>query len=180
LGDELPPLRYASLEPGHNCAGFKCTNREITQWVRKEAHKRHSDGSVRVTCAVPEGSTRPIGIYALATVAEDVSNLPGIYHIFRASNYFSALQLVWLATDKGFTGRGLGKTLVGQVILKFVDIGSQIGLPHLIVTPAQQDKEELTDFYGELGFTPYNDGESMFLSLQAAQHAVVAMRAATS
>jgi len=177
LADEpLPPVRYVSLDPNHNCSGFECANREITQWVRSKAHKQHSDGSVRVTCAIPEGSTRPIGIYALATVAEDVRNLPGIYHVFRSTNYFSALQLVWLATDKGFTGRGLGKRMVGQVILTFADVGTKIGIPHLILCPAEQNKDELTAFYQGLGFTSYNDGESMFLSLQAATHAVGEMR----
>ncbi len=143
--------------------------------MRGKAHKAHNDGAVRVTCAIPDGSARPIGIYALATVAEEVRNLPGIYHSFRASNYFSALQLVWLATDKGFVDRGLGKIMVGQVILKFASIGSQIGIPHLILSPATEDKDRLTAFYEGLGFSPYKDGESMFLSLQSAQDAIQKM-----
>jgi GNAT superfamily N-acetyltransferase len=125
-----------------------------------------------VTCAVPRDSARPIGVYALATVAEDVGNLPAIYHPFRSSNFFSALQLVWLATDKGFTGRGLGKLMVGQVIRVFADVGTKIGLPHLILVPAAEDRVRLTKFYSELGFTTYNDGESMFLSLQSAKDAI--------
>lgn len=178
MGGDLPPVRFESLGAGHNCSGFACTNREITEWVRRNAHKQHNGGSVRVTCAIPENSSRPIGIYALATVAEDVRNLPGVYHRFRATDYFSALQLVWLATDKGFTGCGLGKMMVGQVIVKFADIGSQIGIPHLILSPAEQAKDRLTKFYGDLGFVPYNDGESMFLSLQEAKDAVGKMRSA--
>lgn len=133
---------------------------------------------MRVTCAIPEGSVRPIGVYALATVAEEMSNLPGVYHRFRSNKHFSALQLVWLATDRGFEGRGLGSLMVGQVIRKFAEVGNQIGLPHLIVIPANEDHERLMRFYSLLGFSAYNDEEGMFLSLQSATDAIEKVQAA--
>lgn len=125
----------------------------------------------------PSKPDRPMGVYALATVAEEVSNLPGRYHLFRAGDFFSALQLVWLATDKAFEGRGLGELMVGRVIQTFAEIAPVIGLPHLIVLPDPKDHERLTKFYGKLGFTPYKDGEAMFLPVQAAVDAVNAERA---
>lgn len=82
------------------------------------------------------------------------------------------MHLVWLATDKGFVQRGLGALMVGQVITIFADTGTKAGIPHLILTPAEEDKERLTRFYGGLGFGFYNDDESMFLSIEDARNAV--------
>jgi ribosomal protein S18 acetylase RimI-like enzyme len=161
-----------------DCGGFKCTNHEINKWVAKKALQEHAPGVMHVTCATPKDENRPIGIYAISTVAEEMANLPGRrYRRFRAGNHFPAMHLVWLATDHGFEDRGLGKLMVGQVIRQFADIGARIGIPHLILTPAAQDKDKLLAFYERLGFIPYADGESMHLSIEDALDAVEKARA---
>lgn len=167
------------LSDDHNRSGFQCTNREITDWVRRKAHIEHRPGLMNVTCAIPEGGKRPIGIYALSTVAEEVSNLPGWqYRPFRSGKHFPAMHLVWLATDIGFIDRGLGKVMVGQVIRIFAEIGARVGIPHLVLTPAVEDKEKLAKFYGDLGFQPYKDEESMYLHIEDAIDAVEKAKAA--
>lgn len=169
MGEPLPPIRFVSLSHEHNCSGFTCTNREITDWVRKRASNDHAPGVMHVTCAVPDGSARPIGFYAISTVAEEVANLPGRRYLsFRAGRHFPALHLVWLATDKAFQNRGLGKLMMGEVIREFAHIGERAGIPHLVLTPAAQDKDKLEAFYSRLGFEPYKDGESMYLSIEKA------------
>lgn len=173
MGAELPPIRFVTLSEEHDCAGFDCNNNEINQWVRRKAIKEHQPGVLNVTCAIPEGKLRPIGIFALSTVAEEVGNLPGFkYRIFRSGLHFPAMHLVWLATDKGFADRGLGKLMAGHVIRIFADVGTQIGIPHLILTPAEQDREKLVQFYSDLGFKCYKDGDSMFLSIDDARDAI--------
>lgn len=173
MGEDLPPIRFEPLCDSHNCSGFRCTNREINKWVEKKASKEHKPGVLHVTCALPEGQQRPIGVYAVSTVAEETRNLPGhAYRTFRAGKHFPALHLVWLATDHLFEDRGLGKIMVGQVIRQFATIGAQIGIPHLILTPAEEAREKLVNFYGKLGFELYNDGESMHLSIDKAIDAI--------
>lgn len=175
--EPLGPIELSPIGRGTVCAGLKCNNREIDEWFSKKALKEHRNRHIRVTCAHEDGKPdRPLGFYALATVAEETTSLPGRYHAFRGGEYFSALQLVWLATDKGFAGRGLGSLMVGDVIRKFAEIGQIIGLPHLIVVPARQDHDRLTDFYKNLGFSPYKSGEAMFLPLQSAVETVQRMQ----
>lgn len=175
---ELPPFVFRDLADEITCNGLKCTNAEINDWFWNQAKKEHERGSVRVTCVVErEKPHRPLGFYALATVAEEVCNLPGAYHPFRGGEHFSALQLVWLATDSYYANLGLGKIMGGHAILRFAQIGQQIGLPHLIVVPAEQDYDKLVAFYSRLGFTPYKDGEAMFLNLEFAVDALEKARA---
>jgi hypothetical protein len=140
----LPAIQFEPLSDGHDCSGFRCSNNEINQWVARKARKEHTPGVMHVTCAIPRGEGRPIGVYALSTVAEEISNLPGKnYRLFRSGKHFPAMHLVWLATDMGFEDRGLGKTMVGRVIRQFAELGTQMGIPHLILTPANQDKIKL-------------------------------------
>lgn len=174
-GGELPPLDFGPICRTTNCRGFRCVSRDINRWLERRGFKDHEAGAVTVTCAYEPGHpNRPLGFYALATVAEEVRSLPGRYFPYRGGDHFSALQLVWLATDNGFTRRGLGELMVGRVIRTFANVGPQIGLPHLIVIPDPEDHERLTRFYGRLGFSPYRDGESMFLPVQSAVQAVKA------
>jgi GNAT superfamily N-acetyltransferase len=172
-GGELPPLEFGHVHRTTNCGGFRCISRDINMWFQRRALKEHSEGLVTVTCAFEAGRLkRPLGFYALATVAEEVRSLPGRYFPYRGGDHFSALQLAWLATDNGFTRRGLGELMVGKVIRTFASVGPQIGLPHLIVIPDRDDHERLSRFYSRLGFAPYRGGESMFLPLQSAVEAV--------
>src|SRR5690242_12639086 len=119
-GGELPPLEFGPVRTSTNCRGFCCDSREIDRWFERRALKHHEGGLVTVTCAYEVGRPkRPLGFYALATVAEEVRSLPGRYFPHRGGDHFSALHLVWLATDKGFIRRGLGELMVGRVIRTF-------------------------------------------------------------
>lgn len=172
-GDPLPSINFIPIGERMVRRGFRCASRDINSWFERKALKEHISGCVRVNCAVEDGLPhRPIGFYALAVVVEEVSNLPGSYHPFRGGGHFSALQLVWLATDRGFVRRGLGERMVGRAITTFAQIGPLIALPHLIVVPDPKDHDRLTRFYTKLGFTSYKDGEAMFLPLQSAVQAV--------
>jgi len=58
--------------------------------------------------------------------------------------------------------------MVGRIIREFADIGARAGIPHLILTPAAQEREKLIRFYQNMGFTAYKDNESMYLSIEDA------------
>ena len=175
---ERARIAFADISSKVVCRGFQCRSRDITAWFAKRALKEHEAGRARVTCAVDaDRPHRPLGFYALATVAEEVRALQGRYQPFRSNDHFSALHLTFLATDKGFEDRGIGTRMVARAIRTFAEVAPRIGLPHLIVIPDPADIERLTDFYSKLGFAPYRGGEAMFLSQQAAVEAIEHERA---
>ena len=176
--EETPSFEFVPLCGPIKRDGFRCTNPEINSWFKRRALKQHDSGLVRVTCAVdPDAPLRPLSFFALATVAEETSKLPGVYHPFGKAAHFSALQLVWLATDEAFERRGFGTIMVGSIIRRFAEIGPEIGLPHMIVVPARENRDRLIEFYSGMGFEPYKDGEAMFLSVQAAVDTVSRVKA---
>lgn len=166
-----PPLDYRYLSDATKRAGFSCRNADIDRWFSRDALKAHRTGSIVVVCASqPDAPDRPIGFYALATVAEEFARLPNVgpRHRLREGTHFSALQLVWLAVDHGFQGRGFGSRLMGQVIRTFAEVAPRIGLPALIVVPDEANYGVLKHFYESLDFQEYVGGGTMFLPLQVA------------
>lgn len=148
---------------------FCCGAKSVNDYLRKEAWKKHTRGQHRVTHASLADERALCGYFALATVAEEVGKLPGQYQLFGTGDHFPCLQLVWLGVDTTMQGRGIGKTLVGSVIQTFAQVGSVIGLPHLILVPIDDD---VKPFYRGLNFEDYDGGKKMFLPLQTAIDAV--------
>jgi hypothetical protein len=108
----------------------------------------------------------PVGFYSVASVAEEVRNLPGRYHGFGRGEYFPCLQLVYLAVHGPQKGRGIGLSMAGAVTELFAQVGPLIGIPHLILVPIN---DEVIPFYeNQLGFTCYMNRSRMYLPLQAA------------
>ncbi len=171
---EVSSLHFDYLDASTKRGGFRCGVSDIDNWFHRKALKAHVEGSIVVICATdPAVPARPLGFYALATVAEETRRLPSFSpkHRIRSGEYFSALQLVWLGVDLGFRGRGVGTRLMREGLRTFADVGPRIGLPALIVVLHPNNFERLTGFYRDLGFEDYADGGTMFLPLQRALQA---------
>jgi GNAT superfamily N-acetyltransferase len=163
-------IEYRGISAGTNCKAFQCGEREINRWFSKDALKSDTRGVVRVTCAHLPGNDAAVGFFGIATAVEDVRKLPGYhYHLFGGSKQFPCLQLVYLAVQREFQGRSIGRTMVGSVIARFAEIGPIIGLPHLILVPIN---DRVIPFYENIGFQKYDGGARMFLPLQTALDAV--------
>lgn len=162
---EAPPIKLTPIDPSISNTGFCCGAKSVNDYLRKEAWDKHESGQHRVTYASLPNGAAVCGYYSLAAATEELGKLPGRYHIFGGGNHFACMQLVWLGVDSTLQRNGIGKALVGRVIETFASVGVQIGLPHLILVPIDDD---IKDFYGSFGFQEYDGGNKMFLPLQTA------------
>jgi GNAT superfamily N-acetyltransferase len=164
-------LTYRPLAADTITREFTCGEDEIDRWFRNEALADHERGTILTTCAYLPGVASPAGFYSLASVAEEVSQLPGHdYHRFGKGEHFPCLQLVYLAVHRRYQRRGIGTSMVGAVLELFAEIGPKIGLPHLILVPINDDV--ISYYQDQLGFEPYHKDTRMFYPLQAALQAV--------
>ena len=163
-------LTYRPLADDTITTGFSCGEIEIDRWFAREALLEQERRTILTTCAYLPGIASPVGFYALASVAEEVCQLPDHdYHLFGKGDYFPCLQLVFLAVHRRHQRHGIGTSMVGAVLELFAEIGPRIGLPHLILVPINED---VVPYYqDQLGFTPYRKGDRMFYPLQAALEA---------
>lgn len=150
-------------------AGFVCGDSEIDKWARRDAYKHHDSRRHLVTLAsFDDAPDHTIGFYALSIVVEMVANLGGDvpFFAFQDATRFSCLQLSYMAMEKSLQGQEHGTLVLANVIRTFARLGSEIGIPALIVTPGS---ERARKFYAERGgFEPYAKGSSMFMPLRFA------------
>lgn len=165
-------LSYQPIEASTITSGFRCGARELDQFFAKKAKKQHERGTILTTCAFLPGIGAPVGFYSIASVAEEIQNLPDRpYHRLGDCDHFPALQLVYLAVHHAHQGRGIGSAMAGAVIELFANVGQTIGIPYLILVPIN---DEVIPFYeDQLGFICYRDRCRMHLPLR---DAVLAMR----
>lgn len=169
-------LSYRPIEATTITAGFRCGERELDRFFAGEALRHHKRGTILTTCAYLPGIVAPVGFYSVASVAEEVRNLPGQYHRFGAGENFPCLQLVYLAVHIAHQGRGIGISMAGAVTELFAEVGPKIGLPCLILVPIN---EGVIPFYeDQLGFTCYQNRSRMYLTLAEALDAMGAPPAA--
>jgi GNAT superfamily N-acetyltransferase len=165
-------LSYRAIDADTATRDFRCGERELDQFFARKAKKQHDRGTILTTCSYLPGIAAPVGFYSIASVAEEVRNLPNRpYHRLGDCEHFPAMQLVYLAVHRAHQGRGIGSAMAGAVIELFADAGQKLGIPHLILVPINDD---VIPFYeGQLGFTCYRDRCMMFLPLR---DAVLAMQ----
>lgn len=161
----MPSIGYMALNKAASQSQFKCGATSIDRYFAREAWKQHTGGVHRVTYGHLEGAVAPAAFFSLACVTEEIKKLKGSYHPFGGADRFPCLPLVWLGVHRQLQGQGIGKLMVGRAIKIFAEVGSQIGLPHLVLVPISED---VKPFYLSLGFREYDNGDRMFLPLQSA------------
>jgi GNAT superfamily N-acetyltransferase len=165
------PLKFSSLCSTDCIEDFSCGVAEIDKWFRNNGQKDHGKYKHIVTCVYfADDTARPVGFYALSTVAQPVVSLPiGFYNpFFGDGRHYPAMHLVYLAVAKPYQGQRIGQAMMARVIREFAVIGETIGIPVMTLTPIS---EKVTSFYGLLGFKKFNRGTGMFLPFATALEA---------
>jgi len=148
----------ALLCPDHDTSAFESGNTTLDEWLLKRALKNQDNGASRTFVICEE--TKVIGYYSLATgsVERDV-----------ATGNFSrgmpepipVIVLGRLAIDKNHQGQRLGAALLKDVMLRTVNIASNVGIRGLLVHAISEDARR---FYLKYGFQE-SPMESMTLLL---------------
>jgi hypothetical protein len=174
----LREIEYHSLTAETIRDGFSCGDAEIDKWFRNKSLSSHTTRKHLVTCAsFADEPANVIGFYALSTVVEEVSKLPGVpFFPLNTSRFFPCLQLVYMAmrTDLQRHEDSHGTAVLGEVVRTFAEIGEQIGMPAMILTPMNADASR---FYKRWGFAPYDKNTKMFLPLKTALETFAAAEA---
>lgn len=165
----LPDIDYSALTADTKRAGFTCGDSEIDKWFRNKALAAHEARKHLVTCASFVGEPDSVvGFYALSAVVEDAKKLPGVpYYSPFSDRQFPCIQLTYMAIRRDLqrNDEEYGTTVLGEVVRTFAEIGEQIGMPAMILTPVNDDARR---FYKRWDFEPYYHNNRMFLPLQTA------------
>lgn len=142
---------YTQPEPlrgKHDPGGFDCGEHSLSAWICRYARHAEATKSARVFVTTV-GSPAVVGYYALTVgQVEPEMGTPRLAQGQPSSRPIPVAVLARLAVDRAHQGRGLGRSLLQNALLRCTEAAQQVGI-RAIVVHAHVDAIE---FYRRFGF----------------------------
>jgi GNAT superfamily N-acetyltransferase len=129
----------------HDLTKFHCGEPALDLWLVRRAHANQAAGASR-TYILTDGDG-VAGYYALAAGSVDAAAVPGNFRR-NMPDPVPVIVLVRLAVDMRLQGKGVGRALFRDAVLRASAAGDIIGARGLLVHAIS---EEIRDFYIGLG-----------------------------
>lgn len=165
MGNLTPPER---LSERHDLSAFRSREPDLDDWLRRRAHRNESADASRTYVVSAEG--RVIAFYSLATGAVargDATRKAGR----NMPDPIPVVILGRLAVDQGWEGRGVGRALVRDAVLRTLRAAEVVGVRAILVHAKSQGAK---DFYqSRCGMTPCPvDPMTLMITLEDARRAL--------
>lgn len=138
---EWPAGEPEKLTAGHDIGEFSSGADELDKWLRERALKGQEVGNASVFVIAKEH--RVLGYYALASAGVEQRDVPGKVRR-NAPSPVPVLLLARLAVSQHAHGRGLGRLLLRDAILRAIRVSEGIGFRALLIHCRD---ESARDFY---------------------------------
>lgn len=136
------------LTADHDTAGFESNEPTLDDWLKRRAMKSQKSGAARTY--VVTSDKKVIGYYSLAVGS--VSRTVSIGKVSRnMPEPIPILLLARLAVDNAWHGRGLGRSLLRDAVLRALQAAEIVGIRALLVHAISEDAKR---FYQYFGFQP--------------------------
>lgn len=141
--------RPSPIEKIHDTASFACGVDPLNEYLRKYALVNHQNRSARTYVALRDG--RVVGYYALAAGSVSRDEVP--HRVAQGLGRYPVpiTILARLAVDISEEGRGLGKSLLKDAVLRALQ-ASELAGSRAIVAHAKD--ETAKEFYRKFDFVP--------------------------
>lgn len=136
----------APLADYHLLADFDSGVPSLDDWLRRRARANQASGASR-TFVLCEGE-RVVAYYALASGAVTVTEAPGRFRRNMPAP-IPVVVLGRLAIDRSLQGRGIGRALVRDALLRVAQASEAIGIHSVLVHALS---EQARAFYLAVGF----------------------------
>ncbi len=138
--------RPQPLRPGHDLSGFDSSSPPLDEWLRRRALPNQHSGASR-TYVVSSGG-RVIGYYALANGAVTQTEATGRVRR-NMPDPVPVMVIGRLAVDRTHQGRGLGRALLRDAMLRTLQAAQIAGIRAILVHAISEDAKL---FYERCGF----------------------------
>ncbi len=143
-------MSYWTPEPlgaQHIVDDFRCPSEEQTDWLRRYARQSMSMSTTRVFVVTASNSDVVVAYYAWGMAQLSTESAP-LRLEQGAGRYPQPVALLArLGVDECHERRGLGAALLCDVLLRFLEVASEIGCRALLV---HAESEEARSFYEHL------------------------------
>jgi GNAT superfamily N-acetyltransferase len=162
LKDSQKPLSTVeSLTEQHNREGFDCgKHSSLTEWLKRYALESQKANSARTFVVHRENVV--VGYYSLCAASVSKEEATERAGKGQPARPIPAVLLARLAIDKNEQGKGLGKALLKDALLRALSASNEIGARIVLVHAIDKEAKE---FYKKFDFedSPVNDLHLMLL-----------------
>ncbi len=154
------------LRPDHDFLSFDSGTPVLDDWLRRRALPNQESGASRtyVVCT----ARRVVGYYALAAGAVAQVEATGRT---RRNMPDPVMVIGRLAVDSGYQGRGLGRALLRDAVLRTMQAADIAGIRALLVHAISEDSRR---FYEHCGFQPSPlDPMTLMITMRDAEQALI-------
>jgi GNAT superfamily N-acetyltransferase len=149
------------LDGGHDRSVFDCGVPALNLYLRKYALQNQKRGIVRNYVTIHAEIKIIVAYYSLVYASLDQKQLPAKLTKGLGKYDIPIMLLARLAVDRREQGKGLGKALLKDAVLRTMQAAEIAGLKLLLV---HAKDETAADFYRKHGFEPVlNDPLKLFL-----------------
>jgi GNAT superfamily N-acetyltransferase len=149
MPDPIPLGSLVPLEKGHDWTAFDSGSAPLDEYLRNFAIQNHQNRSARTYVATR--GTRVVGYYTLAAGSVDRAETPDRVAKGLANYPVPIILLARLAVDRSEQGRGLGKGLLKDALVRVAQAAELIGCRALLVHAKDASAKA---FYEKFGFIP--------------------------
>lgn len=158
--DSKPKIE--KLSASHNLSAFDCGRPELNQFIKKYAWQNQQANSVQTYIACYEGAV--IGYYSLAVGSVAHEEATPRLRKGQARHPIPVMILARLAVDKQWQGKGIGKGLLKDALLRTAQAADIAGIRALLVHAKDED---VRAWYEQFDFEPSpTDDLHLFLLLK--------------
>jgi predicted N-acetyltransferase YhbS len=154
ISDDIEVLRAH-----HDISAFTCGKSALDAWLRTRALRNQETGDSRTFVASAGG--RVVGFYALTAAAAARVSLPGNLRR-NAPDPVSLMLLGQLAGATSHSGRGLGRRLLRDALLRVANVSQHTGFRALAAHPLD---DNAVTFFQKFGFTLVPDTQPQLMAL---------------
>jgi GNAT superfamily N-acetyltransferase len=150
-------VTYGAVEPisvDHATAEFDCGSDAQSLWLRRHALQAHRTDSARVFVVTRALDRRVVGYYALSAGSVDLAEAPARVAKGMARYPVPVVILTRLGVDLSEQGRGLGRALVRDAILRVAAASEVIGARALLIHCEDETAKGFYRHFGEFQESP--------------------------
>jgi GNAT superfamily N-acetyltransferase len=134
------------IDAHHDSTAFECGQPELDEWLRRRALGNEASGASRTYVICAEG--RVVGYYALATGAIARASATGRVRR-QMPDPVPVMIIGRLAVDARFQGRGLGRALLRDALLRTLHVAEHAGIRAVLLHATTAEAKR---FYERAGF----------------------------
>jgi GNAT superfamily N-acetyltransferase len=142
-----PPV---PLSGQHRLESFDCGKPVLNDWLRRHAHASSAGGSAK-TFVVTTSDEEVVGYYSLTVGQVEPTEAPARLGKGMGRYPIPVVLLARLAVSLGCQGRGIGRGLLQDAILRTLTIADHAGIRALMTHPLD---DAAASFYLRFGFIP--------------------------